>query len=124
VGPGIPYVEATKRPAFEGGTLSLTAAFFATTLLASRLDNNVTVYIFVSSSVVLFALYPAARNQVAINTRRAKRWGETYVKICDCVVLNVCNGMTHSLRHLSSPRSTTGSIFPLGWSYLSPFVNH
>ena len=80
VGPGIPYVEATKRPAFEGGTLSLTAAFFATTLLASRLDNNVTVYIFVSSSVVLFALYPAARNQVAVNTRRTKRWGETYVK--------------------------------------------
>ena len=76
-GQGIPFVDTTKRPAFEGGTLSLTAAFFATTLLASRLDSNLTVYIFVSSSVVLFALYPAARHQVAINTQRKRWWGET-----------------------------------------------
>ena len=67
-------LDTTKRPVFQGGTLSLTSAFFATTLLASRLDSNVTVYIFVSSSVVLFALYPAARHQVAINTVD-KKWG-------------------------------------------------
>jgi len=77
VGSVVSFVDTTKRPAFEGGTLSLTAAFFATTLLASRLDSNLTVYIFVSSSVVLFALYPAARYQVAINTQRTRRWGKT-----------------------------------------------
>jgi tRNA(Arg) A34 adenosine deaminase TadA len=54
-----------KRPLFKGGTLSLTSVFFATTLLASRLQNNITVYIFVCFSVVLFALYPAARHLVA-----------------------------------------------------------
>ncbi len=68
--------DATQRPAFQGGTLSLTAAFFATILLASRLESNVIVYIFVSSSVVLFALYPAARHQVAINTQSKNKWGE------------------------------------------------
>lgn len=74
-------VDSNKRPAFQGGTLSLTAAFFATTLLASRLDSNVTVYIFISSSVVLFALYPAARHQVAINTNKSnKKWGKRRAK--------------------------------------------
>lgn len=83
-------VDTMKRPAFQGGTLSLTAAFFATTLLASRLETNVMVYIFVSSSVVLFALYPAARHQVAINTRTNNKWGKLeYVRIrwssCSCI---------------------------------------
>lgn len=55
-----------QRPAFKGGTMSLTSAFFATTLLASRLEHNVTVYLFVCSSVVLFALYPASRHLVAV----------------------------------------------------------
>lgn len=68
--------DISQRPAFQGGTLSLTAAFFATTLLASRLESNVTVYIFISSSVVLFALYPAARHQAAINTQSKNKWGE------------------------------------------------
>jgi hypothetical protein len=57
--------DSTKRPAFQGGTMSLTAAFFGTTLLASRLESNAGVYVFVLSSVILFALYPAARHQVA-----------------------------------------------------------
>jgi phosphatidylinositol glycan class C protein len=57
-----------KRPLFKGGTMSLTSAFFATTLLASRLESNVGVYIFVCCSVVLFALYPAARHLVACKT--------------------------------------------------------
>ena len=59
-----------KRPTFQGGTMSLTAAFFATILLSSRIENNnLVVYIFVSSSVILFALYPAARHQVAANAK-------------------------------------------------------
>jgi len=77
-------VDTSKRPAFQGGTLSLTAAFFATTLLASRVESNLTVYIFISSSVVLFALYPAARHQVAINTRTNKKWGKSRPE-CDLV---------------------------------------
>jgi hypothetical protein len=58
-------LDSTKRPAFQGGIMSLTAAFFGTTLLASRLESNAGVYVFVLSSVCLFALYPAARHQVA-----------------------------------------------------------
>lgn len=54
-----------KRPAFLGGTVSLNAAFFSTTLLASRLSSNSKVYFFVSLSVVLFAFYPAARHGVS-----------------------------------------------------------
>ena len=69
-----------ERPTFEGGMTSLTSAFFATTLLASRLENNATVYIFVSSSVILFALYPAARHLVAIKaTRHVGKWGKPFV---------------------------------------------
>jgi hypothetical protein len=68
-------VDAKKRPAFQGGTVSLTAAFFATTLLASRLESNAAVYTFICSSMTLFALYPAARYQVAINTLTVNRWG-------------------------------------------------
>eukprot|EP00980_Cylindrotheca_fusiformis_P009910 scaffold2194_cov130-Cylindrotheca_fusiformis.AAC.6 len=62
-------VDKAKRATFQGGTLSLTAVFFATTLLASRLAGDVTVYLFVTYSVILFALYPAARNQIGINTQ-------------------------------------------------------
>jgi phosphatidylinositol glycan class C protein len=69
-------MEAKKRPTFKGGTLSLTAVFFATTLLASRLEGNVAVYLFVSYSVILFALYPSARHQVSINTQTVNRVGK------------------------------------------------
>ncbi|KAL3943057.1 MAG: hypothetical protein SGBAC_002834 [Bacillariaceae sp.] len=62
-------VDTKGRPPFKGGTLSLTAAFFSTILLASRLEENVSVYIFVTYSVILFGLYPAARNRVAIATK-------------------------------------------------------
>mmetsp|Transcript_31950 Transcript_31950/g.52743 ORF Transcript_31950/g.52743 Transcript_31950/m.52743 type:complete len:325 (+) Transcript_31950:188-1162(+) len=47
---------------FLGGTMSLNAAFFSTTLLASRLSSNWTVHLFVSSSVTIFAFYPATRH--------------------------------------------------------------
>eukprot|EP00536_Pseudo-nitzschia_multiseries_P001724 jgi/Psemu1/294545/fgenesh1_pm.22_\ len=58
------------RPTFKGGMMSLTSAFFATTLLASRLESNAAVFVFVSSSVILFALYPANRHLVAVKATR------------------------------------------------------
>jgi phosphatidylinositol glycan class C protein len=60
-----------KRPKFKGGTTSLTSAFFATTLLSSRLESTLSVYLFVCSSVVLFALFPAARHLVAVKAKAA-----------------------------------------------------
>lgn len=52
------------RPPFRGGTMSLNAIFFSTTLLASRLQSNWTVHLFVSSSVTVFAFYPATRHEL------------------------------------------------------------
>ena len=66
-----------ERPTFEGGMISLTSAFFATTLLASRLESNAAVYVFVCCSVILFALYPAARHLVAVRSRYVGKWGES-----------------------------------------------
>ena len=60
----------TGRPTFLGGTVSLNASLFSTTLLASRLPTNVMSYAFISSAVVLFAFYPAARH--AIEARRSQ----------------------------------------------------
>jgi uncharacterized membrane protein YjdF len=50
------------RPPFLGGTTSLSAAFFSTTLLASRLEAVWTVHLFVTSSVTIFAFFPATRH--------------------------------------------------------------
>ena len=66
-----------ERPTFKGGMISLTSAFFATTLLASRLESNAAVYIFICSSVVLFALYPAARHLVAVKSRHVGKWSKS-----------------------------------------------
>mmetsp|Transcript_3609 Transcript_3609/g.7894 ORF Transcript_3609/g.7894 Transcript_3609/m.7894 type:complete len:359 (+) Transcript_3609:161-1237(+) len=69
-----------ERPTFKGGMISLTSAFFATTLLASRFETNIFVYIFVCSSVILFALYPAARHLVAVKaTTCIGRWVPIFV---------------------------------------------
>jgi len=68
-----------ERPTFEGGMMSLTSAFFATTLLASRLESNAAVYLFICSSVILFALYPAARHLVAVRSRRVGKWVPMFV---------------------------------------------
>lgn len=54
------------RPAFLGGTVSLNAALFSTTLLASRIPSNATSYAFVTWVVTLFAFYPAARHRIAL----------------------------------------------------------
>lgn len=55
------------RPKFLGGTVSLSAAFFATVLLVSRIKSNATSYAVVSSVVTLFAFYPTSRHQIARN---------------------------------------------------------
>lgn len=60
------------RPTFLGGTVSLNAALFSTTLLASRLPTNVMSYAFISSAVMLFAFYPAARHAIAANQSQSK----------------------------------------------------
>ena len=69
-------LDSKKRPKFQGGTVSLTAAFFATILLASRLQSNTSVYTFICASMTIFALYPAARHQVAVNTQSKNTWGK------------------------------------------------
>mmetsp|Transcript_20762 Transcript_20762/g.42724 ORF Transcript_20762/g.42724 Transcript_20762/m.42724 type:complete len:348 (-) Transcript_20762:166-1209(-) len=85
-----------ERPTFEGGMMSLTSAFFATTLLASRLESNVAVYIFNCSSVILFALYPAARHLVAVRSRHVGKW----------VPMFVSGILTLALTILLEPRET------------------
>jgi len=68
-----------ERPTFKGGMISLTSAFFATTLLASRLEEDGAVYIFVCTSVVLFALYPSARHGVTVRSRHVGKWIPIFV---------------------------------------------
>lgn len=53
------------------GIVSLNASLFSTTLLASRLTSNATVYVFVSTSVILFAFYPAARHAISVTQPHA-----------------------------------------------------
>ena len=80
--------QKTERPTFEGGMISLTSAFFATTLLASRLESNAAVYVFVCSSVILFALYPAARHLVALKAAlHVGKWGKFFLnkRVCSCL---------------------------------------
>ena len=62
------------RPTFLGGTVSLNAALFSTTLLASRLPTNAMSYAFISSSVVLFAFYPAARHAIATRQSQSSKY--------------------------------------------------
>jgi hypothetical protein len=61
------------KAAFAGGVMSLNASLFSTTLLASRLSSNATVYLFVSASVILFAFYPAARHIIAVTQPHASQ---------------------------------------------------
>jgi Phosphatidylinositol N-acetylglucosaminyltransferase len=55
------------RPPFKGGTVSLNAALFATTLLVSRLQSGQAAYAFVSLSVVVFAFYPVTRHAISVS---------------------------------------------------------
>jgi hypothetical protein len=56
---------AHPRPAFLGGTVSLNAVFFSTSLLVSRIESDASSYAFVSLAVTLFAFYPATRHNIA-----------------------------------------------------------
>jgi len=86
-----------RRPSFRGGTVSFNAALFATTLLASRLnesssnysgDDVLSAYLFVSVAVVVFAFYPVTRNAVAAS--HPPESSRTYMYI------NYCRGSPYS----------------------------
>ena len=57
-----------KREKFKGGHTSLSGALLSTTLLASRLSSDVHTFMFVSTSMILFAFYPAHRADIAMNS--------------------------------------------------------
>jgi Phosphatidylinositol N-acetylglucosaminyltransferase len=52
----------SQRPVFRGGTISLNAALFATTLLTSRFRSNATSYILFLIVLVLFCYFPISRH--------------------------------------------------------------
>ena len=66
-----------KREPFLGGTMSLNAAFFSTTLLVSRLNSNWVVHIFVSTSITLFAFYPPRRHQLYLTSPQIAPYGKS-----------------------------------------------
>lgn len=49
---------------FQGGAISLNAAFLAVILLVSRFPHDSDAYLFVCTAVALFALYPRTRNAI------------------------------------------------------------
>eukprot|EP00978_Attheya_sp_CCMP212_P028226 scaffold96961_cov52-Attheya_sp.AAC.2 len=71
-----------RPPPFQGGTMSLNAALFSTTLLASRISSNLVSYGFISTCVVAFAFYPTARNRIssATTTNNTKVQGKAHSK--------------------------------------------
>lgn len=56
-----------KREKFKGGHTSLSGALLSTTLLASRLSSDVHTFMFVSTSIILFAFYPAHRANISMH---------------------------------------------------------
>jgi phosphatidylinositol glycan class C protein len=70
------YSSSSPRPPFLGGTMSLNAAFFSTALLVSRLESNWTVHAFVSTSVTVFAFYPATRHGLFVKSPREAPFGK------------------------------------------------
>lgn len=65
----------SHRPIFRGGTISLNAALFATTLLISRLQSNILAYFYVALAIVVFAFYPSTRYSIC-NKYPAKSSGK------------------------------------------------
>jgi len=104
-----------ERPTFKGGMMSLTSAFFATTLLASRLESNAAVYIFTCSSVILFALYPAARHLVAVKSRHVGKWIPMFVSGILTLALIILLEPTETLMVLMIT-SFLGIFVPI-WKY-------
>jgi hypothetical protein len=79
-----------QRPIFQGGTISLNAALFSTTLLVSRLSSNLTCYVFVTLSIVVFSFYPATRHAVAAAYHPSKS-RKCKVKVnCNIAVCSPC----------------------------------
>jgi hypothetical protein len=60
----IPTAPNYRLP-FQGGTISLNAALFSTTLLVSRLQTS--AYFFVSMAVIIFAFYPLTRHAISVS---------------------------------------------------------
>ena len=79
-----------SRPTFEGGTVSLNAALFSTTLLASRLPTDAASYGFTSISVVMFAFYPDARHTIAAGAGGSAGEHTRYSFICLFHTFIVC----------------------------------
>lgn len=65
-----------KHEPFLGGTVSLNAVFFSTTLLASRMNSNWSVYAFVSTSVTVFAFYPTRRHLLYVLSPKEAPYGK------------------------------------------------
>jgi hypothetical protein len=76
-----PQSSAVAQEPFLGGTMSLNAVFFSTTLLASRLASNWTVHLFVSSSVTIFAFYPATRHGLFLKSPNKAPYGKSKTSI-------------------------------------------
>jgi hypothetical protein len=76
---------STSRPPFLGGTTSLSAAFFSTTLLASRLQSVWTVYLFVTSSVTIFAFFPATRHGLFLKSPKQATYGMYPMELLEAV---------------------------------------
>lgn len=55
-----------QRQPFRGGTLSLNAALFTTTLLVSRLDSQASAFILVGLAIVAFGFYPDTRHVISL----------------------------------------------------------
>lgn len=62
------YSESEKNPQpvpFRGGALALNASLLSTTLLASRLSSDISAFLLLLYSVLMFGLYPAARHDLS-----------------------------------------------------------
>ena len=63
-------IQQSNKSTYLGGStiISLNASLFATILLSSRLRTNMDTFVFVSSSIVAFVFYPAARHTISKKT--------------------------------------------------------
>lgn len=99
----------SSRPTFKGGTSSLNSALFSTTLLASRLTSDLDAFAFISSSIVAFAFYPAARHYIS---KQKNQNQSTLITNKTSIVLfcNPCTFITLSLCIAAVLALDTGSI--------------
>lgn len=86
-----------KRPPFQGGTVSLNAALFSTTLLVSRLQSNMSTFFIVCISIVLFAFYPATRS--AISASYPAHSSSKFISKLPYLDGSYCLTSAHTLQH-------------------------